>query len=487
MTDLHELSATDLAAAIRRRDVSSREALDHFLDRVDRLDGPVNAVVTIDARARAGARPTPPTRRRPRGESRGPLHGVPMTIKDSFSTAGMRTTSGAPELSDHVPDEDAAPVAALRGGRRGHLRQDEPADLCRRPPELQRGLRHDQQPVRPRAHARRLLGRVGGRAGVPVHAARARLATSAARSGCRRTCRACTAHKPSYGIVPAHGQIPGPPGTLTQADLAVGRSDGAARSPTSSSASICWPGPTAGTCRRGGSSCRRRAPTDARRLRVAAWLDDPRCPVDAEVATLLARRRRRPRRSGRRRRPRRHARLHADQGGASASTRCCKPRWPAATARPDRASSPPTTATTGVAGHAAQTGMRHREWLSANERRLQMRRRFEAVLRPTGTCSCCRSCRAPAIRHDHSEPIAARTVAINGAAAAVLGSGHVDGTGRRVLPAGHRRARSASPRPGCPSASRSSGRTCATARRSPFSPPPPSPSSAPAPTPPGFE
>ena len=48
-----------------------------------------------------------------RGEVRGPLHGVPMTIKDSFQTAGMQTTSGAPELAEFVPKE-AWPVARLR-------------------------------------------------------------------------------------------------------------------------------------------------------------------------------------------------------------------------------------------------------------------------------------------------------------------------------------------------------------------------------------
>ena len=65
-------------------------------------------------------------------------------------------------------------------------------------------------------------------------------------------------HKPSFGIVPAHGQIPGMPGTLTQADLA-SRARWRARSATSSSSSTCSLGPTVGTRRRGGSSCRRHA------------------------------------------------------------------------------------------------------------------------------------------------------------------------------------------------------------------------------------
>ena len=113
MAELHELSAVDLAGAIRRREVSSREALHHLVARADRLDGPLNSIVTrdLDAAETAAAAADAAIAR---GDEVGPLHGVPMTIKDSFSTAGMRTTSGAPELSDHVPTEDAWPVAGLR-------------------------------------------------------------------------------------------------------------------------------------------------------------------------------------------------------------------------------------------------------------------------------------------------------------------------------------------------------------------------------------
>ena len=111
--DLHWLSTAELAAAIRTKAVSSREALEHALDRIAALDGPINAVVTIDAE-RALAEAAAADDAIANGDWLGPLHGVPMTVKDSFSTKAMRTTSGAPELSDHVPTQDAAPVARLR-------------------------------------------------------------------------------------------------------------------------------------------------------------------------------------------------------------------------------------------------------------------------------------------------------------------------------------------------------------------------------------
>jgi len=107
-------SATELAAMIRERRASSVEVLDALLAQVARRNGEVNAIVTRDpdnARSRAQAADNALAR----GELWGPLHGVPFTIKDALATAGLRTTSGFPPLSDHVPTADATVVARLRG------------------------------------------------------------------------------------------------------------------------------------------------------------------------------------------------------------------------------------------------------------------------------------------------------------------------------------------------------------------------------------
>src|SRR5215203_5636174 len=113
MAELAYTGAIELAEKIRHREISSREAVDYFLKRVVTLDKPINSVVTVDAeRARAEADAADAALAR--GEVRGPLHGVSMTIKDSFQTAGMRTTAGAPELANFIPQEDAWPVARLR-------------------------------------------------------------------------------------------------------------------------------------------------------------------------------------------------------------------------------------------------------------------------------------------------------------------------------------------------------------------------------------
>ena len=106
-------SATDLAAAIRRRELGSVELLDLYLDRIDRLGGAINAVVTLDVdRARAACAAA--DQAIARGDDVGPLHGLPITVKDAIETAGIRSTGGAVELTDHVPTDDAPVVARVK-------------------------------------------------------------------------------------------------------------------------------------------------------------------------------------------------------------------------------------------------------------------------------------------------------------------------------------------------------------------------------------
>jgi len=111
--DLAFRTATDLAAAIAAKEVSSRELLDLYLARVDQLDESVHAVVTLDA-DRAHAAAAAADEATARGESNGPLHGLPITIKDAIEVEGVRSTGGAIELTDHVPTADAPVVAQLK-------------------------------------------------------------------------------------------------------------------------------------------------------------------------------------------------------------------------------------------------------------------------------------------------------------------------------------------------------------------------------------
>jgi amidase len=105
--------AAKLAAMIRRKEVSSEELVRACLERIEAVNPKVNAVVTLVAdRALDEAKKADAALAN--GVSRGPLHGVPMTIKDSFDTAGVRSTAGTKGREHYVPTEDATAVARLR-------------------------------------------------------------------------------------------------------------------------------------------------------------------------------------------------------------------------------------------------------------------------------------------------------------------------------------------------------------------------------------
>jgi amidase len=107
------LSATELAQAIRERHVSAVEVLDAFVSRAREHNAALNAVVTWDEdRARERAREADAALAR--GERWGPLHGVPFTVKDAFSTAGLPTTAGHPLFARYLPARDATAVARLK-------------------------------------------------------------------------------------------------------------------------------------------------------------------------------------------------------------------------------------------------------------------------------------------------------------------------------------------------------------------------------------
>ena len=107
------LTASEVAGAIRIGQLSATEVVEAQLGRIEKFNPALNAIVTLDTdNARCRAREA--DRAIATGEACGPLHGVPITLKDSFDTAGLRTTSGYRPFRDRVPVEDATPVARLR-------------------------------------------------------------------------------------------------------------------------------------------------------------------------------------------------------------------------------------------------------------------------------------------------------------------------------------------------------------------------------------
>ena len=111
--DLCATPAVDLARLIRTRELSAAELLTAVLARIDQVNPAINAIITLDIE-RALATAAELDALAARGSFLGPLHGLPIAVKDLAETAGLRTTFGSPIFASHVPSFDAPHVALLK-------------------------------------------------------------------------------------------------------------------------------------------------------------------------------------------------------------------------------------------------------------------------------------------------------------------------------------------------------------------------------------
>ena len=112
-TEIPFLPATKLSALIRFGDVSPVEAAEAYLERIGQIDGKLNSYITV-CRDEALAEAQQAEKEIAAGNYRGPMHGLPVAVKDQFYTKGIRTTGGSAILKDLVPNEDATVVANLK-------------------------------------------------------------------------------------------------------------------------------------------------------------------------------------------------------------------------------------------------------------------------------------------------------------------------------------------------------------------------------------
>jgi amidase len=275
-------TAVTMARAIQERRIGCVELLDLHLERV-RLHNPaLNAIVVLDAdRARSRAREADAATAR--GESWGPLHGVPMTVKEAFDVAGLSTTWGVPALRHNVASTNAASIDALLNagaiifgktnvptllGDRQTFNEiygttNNPWDLTRTPGGSSGGA---AAALAAGMSALEMGSDIGSSITNPAH------------------CCGVYGHKPSFGIVPQHGQsIPGArvpldmqvcgPLARSADDLALTLGLIVGPEPIDRLAhSIKLPGP------------RRTALRD---FRIALILDDPTFVVDREVTDRI--------------------------------------------------------------------------------------------------------------------------------------------------------------------------------------------------------
>jgi amidase len=114
VSDICRLGATELGAAMRAGTLSAHEITAAFLNQIDRLNPVYNAVVSLRERSAILAEADAADAHRASGAACGPLHGLPIAIKDLAETKGLRTTYGSPVYADNVPAADDPGVARIR-------------------------------------------------------------------------------------------------------------------------------------------------------------------------------------------------------------------------------------------------------------------------------------------------------------------------------------------------------------------------------------
>jgi amidase len=285
--DLDFASALDAARAIRRGEVSSVELTTRVLDRIARYNPRLNAIVTLTADA-ALARAKAADEARARNEWWGPFHGVPCTVKDTLEVAGVRTTAGTRQYASHQPARDAAVVARLRAAGAVLLGKTNvppfAADWQSSNPVF--GTTNNPWDV-----TRTPGGSTGGGAAA-ISAGLSFLEPGSDIGGSIRIpAHFCGiyGHKPTLGVVPQRGHIPPPPGapTVPQVLPVIGP---LARSAGDLLAALeVLGGPDDEDARAYRWSLPPARAARLRDYRLGFVLDDPACPVSADVREPLSR------------------------------------------------------------------------------------------------------------------------------------------------------------------------------------------------------
>ena len=157
MPELYDLTVADAEERIRKGELTSVALAESLLGRIDMLEPTLKAWTTIDREELLGVARESDIELE-KGGPRGPLHGIPVGLKDIFYTKGMKTTAGSKIYADFIPTYDATTVARLKVAGRRHPRQG-----CFHRVRFGRRTAHSQS-LEPGPYPRRLQYRlVGGR------------------------------------------------------------------------------------------------------------------------------------------------------------------------------------------------------------------------------------------------------------------------------------------------------------------------------------
>jgi amidase len=279
MTEIAFESATEIARRIRGKELGSLELTDYYIDRIEKLDGDINAVIVRDfERARDAARQA--DARLAAGEPTGPLHGVPMTIKEAYDIEGLPTTWGIPAFAGNAADSDAASVKSYKAAGAVFLgKTNVPLGLA----DLQSYNDIYGTTNNPWDGARGPGGSSGGSAAALAAGLSALESGSDIAGSIRNPAHYCGVygHKPTWGIVPPQGHAL--PGVLAPPDVAV-CGPMARYAEDLALALDVLAGPDALAAPGWQLALPKPSKKSLAEFKVAIWANDDLAPVDREVA-----------------------------------------------------------------------------------------------------------------------------------------------------------------------------------------------------------
>ncbi len=377
-------SAATLAELIRSKAVSSVELTRYFIERIERYDETLNAIPVRDFEAALSAAAAADAALA-RGEPLGPLHGLPMTIKESYDIAGLPTTWGNPAWKDNIADQDSATVTRLKqAGAHFMGKTNVPFMLgdfqsyndiygtTNNPWDLERGPG----------------GSSGGSAAALAAGLTGLESGSDIGGSIRNPAHFCGiyGHKPTWGIVPSQGQAP--PGVVSVPDLAVVGPMGRSAEDLQLAMSI-----VSGADHLNAPGWRLELPPPRMKrlgdLRVALLPDHGAAPVEREVAD----------------------RVHQigqvlAKAGATVSD----------TARPefvsDEGHETYARLLLSITGTAPEDNIDHQTWMGLNNVRTYYRMGWQSFFRDWDVLVCPITS-TPAFKHDHGQ-YGSRTLEVNG-------------------------------------------------------------------------
>ena len=413
MLDTPFRSAKHLAAQIRRKKIGCLELLDLYLARVDKYNPALNAIIATDVDA-ARARAREADRALAEGAPWGPLHGLPMTIKESYDVVGMPTTWGVPELKDNRPARNALAVDRLLGaGAVLFGKTNVPIYLA----DYQSYNAIYGTTNNPWDPTRAPGGSSGGSAAALAAGLTGLEAGSDIGSSIRNPAHYCGVfgHKPTWGIVPPRGQAL--PGRVSVPDISVIGPLGRSADDLALALEVM-----AGADEIDGAGWQLRLPPPRRKslreYRVAVMLSDPCSEVDSTVqdrlqalADFLAAQgatvsdRARPDIDTREAHRVYIQLLRAATSGRQPPAEFAQSLATARALSPDDQSY--------FAQMTRANTLHHRDWLGANETRHRMRWKWAEFFEEWDVLLCPPAASA-AVPHDHEGERHERTIAVNG-------------------------------------------------------------------------